>query len=173
MIQTDIVALTALVVALLVAFGIGVMAAAALLSPRRRAHPGESDNFGLHDPGWRIESFIYRHHRLAGALIALASVIVLWQALRPQAWPGPAWNVAWSILVGAQVITLLVGTVMLFRPSALKPVERLANRRYELGRQGGLSLLAHPAIRFLVVLSSAGVVTAGLFMLLLERLGTT
>lgn len=85
---------------------------------------------------WKVERFVYRHHRLFGSAITagaltLLGVLYSWHKHLPVLPAKPlgagmpmAEFAAWTI-VGA---VLLVGMTMLIRPSALKSVENLSNR---------------------------------------------
>lgn len=87
-----------------------------------------------------VERFIYRHHRLFGSAIvagalALLTVLGAGQArLFGAVWlGGSSGGRAAVLLVWALVVAVLViGIVVLIRPSALKGVEALANRWIQL-----------------------------------------
>ncbi|MEO5364966.1 MAG: hypothetical protein H7831_01125 [Magnetococcus sp. WYHC-3] len=92
---------------------------------------------------WRVERYVYRHHRWFGSLILGASLFVL-SALIPslvqyydhpvmsrhdhdvllQLWMWESLSVLFLLLC---LLTLLAGVVILLRPSLLKPLERWAN----------------------------------------------
>jgi len=82
------------------------------------------------------ERFFYRHHRWAGGVLLLAALYFFlgfaFQAspseLAAQL-PGLAW--AWEalfwLLIAANLTAAILAMVVLIRPSALKPLERVAN----------------------------------------------
>ncbi|NJD34443.1 MAG: hypothetical protein FIA96_06355 [Betaproteobacteria bacterium] len=87
----------------------------------------------------RVERFIYRHHRLfgvaivAGALMLLAVLgagkpLLFWVVLPG----GPSVRAAMVVLWVLAVAVLVIGIIVLVRPSALKGVETLANRWIQL-----------------------------------------
>lgn len=98
--------------------------------------------FGVLDRPRHIERFFYRHHRSVGILIVLGAAYVLWrwafaydrsdlQAVLGRRWldRGLDWlpaalEVALVALHGA---ILVIGLVIMFRPSLLKGLERAAN----------------------------------------------
>ncbi len=173
MTSADILVMTALLVLAmaslaLLASGIG------LLTHAIRGQGGGMKHDVARQRPFQIERLVYRHHRIAGILITLGSAWFLWQSFQ-----GPnddittsPWTLFWWILAGAHVGTLLVGLVILLRPSRLKSIESLANRRFELDfpkieqRESN-----HPALHGLILTLIASVVLAGMTLLLLERLG--
>ncbi|MBF0175469.1 MAG: hypothetical protein HQL63_01270 [Magnetococcales bacterium] len=92
----------------------------------------------------RTERFFYRHHRLFGGLVFLASAIFLSRlvgflgqdlTLAPMAGPGgPVQIWLWESVVVficlAGLFTLTVGILLLLRPSLLRTFEEWANRRF-------------------------------------------
>lgn len=119
----------------------GVVAGLVLLSRFRQA--GKTATWLRADLGrqYVIERQIYRHHRTAGLAIIAATSLWLW-LLSPQA----AWSLWLELTMnylsriihsGAlpmmlttvlALLVLLIGVLLLLRPSLLKPIERLANR---------------------------------------------
>jgi hypothetical protein len=171
MTTTDILTLTALLVTVLIALSVVINAAGSLF--RRPGESGSSPDkpLALLDYGWRIEGIVYRHHRIAGGLIVLASGVFLWQAasyLDSLPTGESIWSMAWWLLVASHGFTALVGIIILLRPSRLKSLETLANRRYELDGDSPVSSTVNPLA--LILLVTACIVLAGLVMLLLERL---
>jgi hypothetical protein len=88
------------------------------------------------------DRWFYRHHRVYGTVVILLSVVLL-TALAfgsaPAAWEralAPAWGAGAGIVADTArvvlwvlgLVTLVIGVVVLVRPSALKSVERWANR---------------------------------------------
>lgn len=104
----------------------------------------------------RIERFIYRHHRLCGSAIVAGALVLLALLGAGQArllstvWLGGYGGRAAMLLVWALAAAVLViGIIVLVRPSALKGIEALANRWIQLfpatvltPRQIGVLLLA-------------------------------
>lgn len=74
-----------------------------------------------------IEPFIYRHHRVAGLVLAVFSGYFLWKAgtvfMPPIIHP-----ILHGVLIAFNVIALLLGIEIFVRPSLLKRTERMANR---------------------------------------------
>lgn len=93
---------------------------------------------------WRVERFIYRHHRpFGGAIIAGAlTLLYLLYAGHIQLAGIPAERlgmglrtanlVSWAMAVAV----LLIGFAMLIRPSLLKGIEALSNRWIQIPRPG-------------------------------------
>ncbi len=85
-----------------------------------------------------VERFIYRHHRLFGSAIVAGALVLLALLGAGQARFGTAWLgrsggrdavfLVWALAVAA----LVIGIIVLVRPSALKGVETLANRWIQL-----------------------------------------
>ena len=169
----DILMLTALFVVMLVAMaillaGMGLVAQALL-------GPVSPPNETVRDTRpWRVERLVYRHHRIAGTLITLGSAWFLWQFFQGpiNGLADPTWSMFWWGLAAAHACTLLIGLVILLRPSRLKPIESLANRRYELGLgTPGITATRRPAVHGLLIAFIAAVVLVGMSLLLLDRLG--
>ncbi len=174
MTTTDILILTALLVTVLVALSVVINAAGTLLGRHGEYGPRPDKPFALLDCSWRVEGIIYRHHRISGVLIILASGVFLWQAasyLGALQAGASIWSTAWWVLVASHGITLLIGLVILLRPSRLKSLEAVANRHYELERKSPVSPPLNP--QALILLLTACIVLAGLVLLLLERLNLT
>ena len=102
--------------------------------------------FSLLDQPRHLERFFYRHHRILGSLIVLGSgyVLLRWAFAYDRAdllaLLGPRWvarGMDWvplaleAVLVGLHAAILVVGALILLRPSLLKGVERAANRWQE------------------------------------------
>lgn len=89
---------------------------------------------------WKVERFVYRHHRLFGGTISAGALTLLgllysWHNRLPGMQPQPlgpgvhvaelaAWTIATAVLV--------IGIAMFIRPSVLKGVEAISNRWIEL-----------------------------------------
>ncbi len=99
--------------------------------------------FGVLDQPRHLERFFYRHHRILGGLIVAGAGYVLWRwafsydradllALLGRRWvtAGLDWIPAAveAVLVTLHVVVLVLGALIMFRPSLLKGVERAANR---------------------------------------------
>lgn len=84
---------------------------------------------------WRIERFVYRHHRWFGgfivvgalAIIALLSTARFW-TMAPVLFLTHRVPVVSALLWGLAIAILLIGVIVLVRPSVLKGFESLANR---------------------------------------------
>ncbi|MBF0144222.1 MAG: hypothetical protein HQL59_12290 [Magnetococcales bacterium] len=112
------------------------------------ARPVGSFLSGLRRP-WQVERVFYRHSRWFGSLIVLGSLFTfleLWGQvgvlLGPEPDFGPGihgvlmasfWEGLALFFQGASLVTLLVGILVLWRPSLLKPLESWANRSYSWG----------------------------------------
>lgn len=99
------------------------------VSTRRALRP-------LEYPVW-MERWFYRHHRITGSLLLAAGLLffflVLFQhgiAGAAEALPGRgwAWEALFWLLTIAHAAAAVLGLVILLRPSALKPLEAVANR---------------------------------------------
>jgi hypothetical protein len=107
----------------------------------------------------QLERFFYRHHRAVGAAIIGGTGYVLWQwafayereaflLLLDRRWV--TGHLDWvpvaleTALVGLHGAILLIGVVILLRPSLLKGLERAANRWHQLPREHRLDrVVAH------------------------------
>lgn len=127
-----------------------------------------------------VERWCYRHHRLFGSLLASAAAWVLWRwsaihgdaALRAFSRPELDWIVAAleGLLVGLHAVILLLGLVIMLRPSLLRRTESAANRWYELPGAAALdAVVARPDARvrqrprltgLLLVLAAGGCLVA-------------
>lgn len=138
----------ALVLGLLLALCVGVLllarpGTAFAINERLSRWIDTKPAFSALDRPRSLERFFYRHHRVLGALIVGGASYVLWRwafvyeradmiAVVGQRWvsAGLDWLPAALevALVGLHVAILLVGVLVMFRPSLLKGVERAANR---------------------------------------------
>lgn len=164
-----ILVFTALVVLFVLAVAL-LAGSLALLSAGARApdsqRSGLLEALRLLDRQWRIERLVYRHHRLFGTLVIAGGTFCLWQLARPElsdvlAGYSTASVLAWALLLG-QAFNLIVGLVLLLRPSLLKPVEAFSNRWHHLDRtapgrakQTRLTALFLALIGLVVLLGSA------------------
>jgi len=111
---------------------------AALREPTRlRTWLLEIDFAALLDRRRSVERFLYRHHRAFGAMVIAGALGCIAALLRLGAWTIPALApaagqigvvamafVAWTLALFA----LVIGVIVLIRPSALKQIETAANR---------------------------------------------
>jgi uncharacterized membrane protein len=91
----------------------------------------------LDRPRW-IERYFYRHHRLAGALLSIGAIFVLYalvfnHELRRVSAALPSVSLfLWDALVGmllvGSVLAALIGVIVLVRPSLLREIEKSSNR---------------------------------------------
>lgn len=94
------------------------------------------------DKPHQLERFFYRHHRVLGALVVLGAAFVLarWAFAYDRASAVTLFGRHWLtrgldwlpsavevVVVGLHAVILLVGLVILFRPSLLKAIEEAAN----------------------------------------------
>lgn len=140
--------LAALVVGLTLALAVGVLLLARpealfALNARLSRWVDTRATFGVLDQPRHLERFFYRHHRVLGVLIVLGASYVLWRwafsydrsemmAVLGRRWvtAGLDWIPAAveAVLVTLHVVVLVLGALIMFRPSMLKGVERAANR---------------------------------------------
>lgn len=115
---------------------------AGLRTKREAAGPGGlMEALHLLDSQWAVERLVYRHHRIFGLLVVVAGTFCVWQLTRTELsalenGSSATSIVLWTLLVG-QGFNLLVGLVILLRPSLLKPVEALSNRWHRLESASG------------------------------------
>ena len=141
----------ALVLGLLLALCVGVLllarpGAAFAMNQRLSRWIDTTQAFSALDRPRNLERFFYRHHRILGALIVAGASYVLWRwafvyeradmiAVVGRRWvsAGLDWLPAAleAALVVLHVAILVVGALVMFRPSLLKGVERTANRWQE------------------------------------------
>lgn len=98
----------------------------------------------LHRPR-RIERWVYRHHRATGVLITIGAGYALFVLIASRSDDGALPTGAWSVpIVGVELLAMLFGVVVFFRPSLLKSLEGAANRwiDVESGRLGSLLIAA-------------------------------
>ncbi len=163
---------TVLVVLLVVAVAL-LAGSAALLTGRGRPADGTGagllEALRLLDRQWQIERLVYRRHRLFGLLVATTSVFCLWQLGRSGlsailASHYPASILAWALLLG-QAFNLLVGLVILVRPSLLKPLEALSNRWHPIEARTGRPGAARITAALLALVGLAILLAAGALLL--------
>lgn len=142
-----------------------------------------------------LERFFYQHHRVLGTLIVLGAGFVLWQwmfayqrsglfGMLGARWARPElnWIIAageW-IVVGLHALILLIGLVILIRPSLLKNLENQTNRWHKAGdtqrldaRHTGLEerMALHPRIAGFLLLLASTWCLSGLLPVLKQVLG--
>lgn len=110
---------------------------------------------------WKVERFIYRHHRLFGSAISLGALTLMGllysrhsRLLSLQSKPFGAGVQAaeWAMVIAA-IAALLIGIAMFIRPSVLKGVEAVSNRWIELPMPGLRTM--HPLGLLLTLLGLA------------------
>ncbi len=102
-----------------------------------------SGQFEALDRPYSLERIFYRYHAVAGSLITLGSSFVLWQwtfayqrngvfSMLGARWARPELNWAVTagewIVVGLHILILVIGLIILLRPSLLKSLESGGNR---------------------------------------------
>ncbi|WP_376690395.1 hypothetical protein [Wenzhouxiangella sp. EGI_FJ10409] len=141
---TAILVSTVLIVLLVVAIALLTASIALLTGRPGRANTssgGLLEALQLLDRQWRIERLVYRHHRIFGLLVLLASAFCLWQIGRSELagylhTGSAASAMVWLVLI-AQACNLLIGLTLLLRPSLLKPIEAVGNRWHRLESSAG------------------------------------
>lgn len=118
--------------------GLGLLLLAALQPGAADIWPGQLMNFGMRD--WlerprHVERFIYRHHRVFGSAIVVGALLLLGFLVTYH--DRLVERIPWRALLGAKLaltavwvlllFALTIGAYILFRPSALKRFESLAN----------------------------------------------
>ncbi len=136
LVSTVLVILFVLAIALLT----GALALLAGVEDPNERRGGLTAALRLLDRQWRIERLVYRHHRIFGLLMIAAGSFCLWQLTRAELSAvldggSSASILLWALLLG-QAFTLLVGMVVFFRPSLLKPLETISNRWHDLDVSG-------------------------------------
>ncbi len=140
--------------------------------------------FSILNSGVKSEAFIYRHHRMFGGLILLASCWILWTLVLHQSAaefrnltvPGlsPAasgWlmdSVLFLISL-TSVFFMVLGLVIFTRPSLLKALERSMNRWVEAGVTARFNKSHHEADDYLARhprLIGVFILCAGLYLVL-------
>ncbi len=140
----------------------------------------------------RSEPFVYRHHRVAGALVLVGAGYTLYSVLYRFSMKAtvavfvPPYNrffVEWlvesavAVLTLGSIVAVAIGVILAVRPSLLKGVEAWANRRFS--PRAGLRFLEimryqpdavvtrHPRyVAVLIILGSLyAIVTLGYFLL--------
>jgi hypothetical protein len=88
---------------------------------------------------WRVERYVYRHHRrvgsaiIVGALLLLGVLGVKHARLFGAGYPdGSGARAAEFLVLAMSLAVLVIGFIVRIRPSALKRVEVLANRSIQL-----------------------------------------
>lgn len=177
MTAADVLILTALLVIVLIALAL-LLAGGGLLLRSINTPDASTQEFerplDLLDRQWHLESLLYRHHRLSGTVIIVASTFFLWQVIAKDllsVWPAIGlWQPLWWLLIIGNTFNLVIGLIVVFRPSQLKPVEAIANRWFPVDSRHLARLLArHPRLRGLILLVIALVALGGAGLLLIER----
>ncbi|MEE4303608.1 MAG: hypothetical protein V2J19_05595 [Wenzhouxiangella sp.] len=131
LVSTVLVVLLVLAIALLT----GSLALLAGVEGGHERRGGLTAALRLLDRQWQIERLVYRHHRIFGLLVIAAGSFCLWRLTRTELTAvldgrSSASILLWVLLAG-QAFNLLVGLVVFFRPSLLKPLETISNRWHE------------------------------------------
>ncbi|QOC23831.1 hypothetical protein IC757_06825 [Wenzhouxiangella sp. AB-CW3] len=175
MTTADILLITTLLA--LAVIGLGLLITGAALTLRATADSNSDTNGPWRTPDrqWHIERLIYRHHRISGGLIILASLFFLWQfvigGILFNDLPHDGWQLAAWLLLAGNLINLFIGLVILVRPSRLKHIEATANRWMSLDAAGLSRFLArYPRIRGLMILLTAIIVLTGTLLVMGELL---
>lgn len=176
----DILWLTAMVAAGVLALGL-LLAALGMLWNGEPGQTINGDRIRWPDRRWHLERRFYRHHRLGGCVIVVVAGLFfrqLAQGSLPISWPGaPPWQPVWWLLIAANGANLVIGALVLLRPSLLKPVESVVNRWLVLDLHGLVAKLAdQPRLRGALLLVVAIVtlsVTAVMLLDSLRRLAAT
>lgn len=123
----------------------------------------------------RIESALYRHHRLTGALIVIGSVFFLWRMATAGLFSGSALDASLgplvAMLVVGNAIAFVIGVIVFARPSWLKPAEAWSNQW--VGWESGAMrqwMSEHPRLRGLLVMAVSAYCFLGFGSLLVERI---
>ena len=123
---------------------------------------------------WRIERWVYRYHRAFGSLVIAVSVLFFFKT-----WlhgllfaGGPAWQAAWWLLALGMGLNLVIGLVLVTRPSRLKPLEQLSNRWVHVDAATLARLVVdHPHLSGLLLVALSLFAVAGIGGLVISLLG--
>jgi len=170
MVGSEILLVTLLAVMAVVSLGVLVGAGGLLLHRRDTlsgTRAGIGQVFELLDRQWRLERWIYRHHRVCGLSIVAASVFCIGQLMHAEALLGQAtpWPALFQALAIGQLANIAIGTVIFLRPSLLKPLEARANRWHDIDDGLDAPIAAR---RLAIILALAALLTllaAGTLML--------
>lgn len=170
---SDLFVLLFLVLMLALALGLAVIGSGLALGPNasKASRPTETP-LELLNRQWRIERGIYRHHRLTGLLIIAAAAFFFFKTwhfgLLEPARLSDNWRMTILLLAVGNLFNLVVGLVLLLRPSRLKPVEGLSNRWIEVDVQA--MLRERPRLRGALIVLISLVCAAGFGAFLLSLL---
>lgn len=173
MTSMNILLLTTLVVVSLLALGLLATGIGMTLAPGR-INPSASP-WRMLDRQWYVERIIYRHHRLTGLLIVLGAGLFLrhtvGSGIPAESSRLTAWQPLWWLLTGGNAVNVLIGLIIMIRPSLLRALEQAANRWIAVDRgifeQG---LRRHPRLRGLLIVLLSLVALASFGLLLAEQL---
>lgn len=151
---------------------------------------------GALDRNRDLHRLIYRRHRLVGVVLVVCAATVLWVILTrfnphvavsafrrfvPPFWMSILVETLWWVVVPANAIAVIVGLVMIGRPSALKRAETWANREFSTDRISRLVDSVHavpdhlaqtrPRLIGTVIIAASAYVCVSLGMMLLARGG--
>lgn len=184
MTTTEILLLTLLLALILLALGLLVTGLAMLFHrPEAQTIDPTASTTRLAD-AWqtlnrqfRMERLLYHHHRITGLVVIAVALVFIFQGWRVGLFTRSeelteTWRILWWLLVAGNLLNLVVGLVILLRPSMLKPIEAWANRWFGLKLYGsGYLINLHPRLRGLIITLIGTVALVGLGMLLAEQLG--
>lgn len=136
---STILILTVLLLVLILAVALLTGSLALLVGgPREddRDHGGLVAALRLLDRQWQIERLIYRHHRIVGGIVLATGIFCVWRLASTDLLvllngSSATSALTWTLLLG-QGFNLVVGMIILLRPSLLKPLESLSNRWHGL-----------------------------------------
>jgi hypothetical protein len=91
----------------------------------------------LDRPRW-VERYVYRYHKLSGAVLLLGAIFVLYSfllsesvrrisAYLPSGLRG-LWDAVAAVVIVGSVVALIVGAIVAVRPSLLRDIEKASNR---------------------------------------------
>ncbi|TVQ31329.1 MAG: hypothetical protein EA370_12995 [Wenzhouxiangella sp.] len=170
----DLFVLLVLVLLLTIALALTVVGSGLMLGTRASDKAQSSAApLALLNRQWRIERGIYRHHRLAGLLTIAAAAFFFFKTwhfgLLEPARLSDTWRLTILLLAVGNLFNLVIGLVLLLRPSRLKPVENLSNRWIEVDVQE--MLRERPRLRgtLIVLISLVCAAGFGAFLLILLR----
>lgn len=168
-----ILMVTLLVVALVLALALLAGSLALLVTAgdsKIGHHSGLRQSLHELDRQWRIERWVYRHHRVFGLLVVMIALTCIWQLSHLQFFAASAATEPWALLAwllaGGQVVNLIIGILIITRPSLLKPLEDLSNRWHRITAfDAGSRLPARLRALLLVVVALVVALTSGWLLL--------
>lgn len=168
----DILIITILLVLALVGLGLLLAGAGMTVQALTGRDKGLPQAWFELERQWHIERLVYRHHRISGILILAAAAFFFWQFTTHGVFSAAGnWQPLALALAVGNAINALIGLVILFRPSGLKPIETAANRWFAVDTHHlGEQLRTHPRLRGLLIVLVALILLSGALLLLGERI---